>query len=277
MLLLASAFLSPPASANTSIPLNYSAPQLLAPVTVDGRLDEWRGVGRILLVGVARWKPARPGEEYGGSRDSAARFYLAWDNSYLYIAVEAYDNDLTPPESAEKMLDGDSIIVAVDARDDAAQGYAEDDSELGFAYTTAGPMSWRSFPSDRAGPLYSAKVAVVREIKPGALAAGMPPIKLTYEIAVPWLELGEVRHEAGGVFGFNLAVNDVDEGRRHGWLQWTAGTMGLKDPSQFGNVHLAGPLSAPPGPPPEEAPAPSEPSSPQAPAPTTSFDAAPSH
>ena len=273
MLVMASALPSPPCvSANTSIPLNYSAPQMLAPVAIDGKLDEWRGVEPILLAGEARWKPARPGEAYGGPSDSAARFYLAWDKSNLYIAVEAYDNDLSPPESAEKMLDGDCIIVAVDARDDASQGYREDDSEFGFAYTAAGPVTWRWFPSDRAGALYSAKVAVVREVKPGALAAGMPPLKLTYEIAVPWFELADTRHDVGGVSGFNLAINDVDEGRRHGWLQWTPGIMGVKDPSRFGNIHLAGPLSAAPPQPPEETPAPSTPSSPAPASRGVSFD-----
>lgn len=154
------------------------------------------------------------------------------------------------------MLEGDCLVVAVDARNDASQGYREDDSELGFAYAPAGALTWRWFPTDRTGPVYSAKVAVVREAKPRALEAGVPPIKLTYEISIPWFELpdtgatgapaapGALGRQPPDTFGFDLALNDVDAGRRHGWLQWSAGMMGIKDPSRFGNVHLVGP--APP-------------------------------
>jgi len=263
-----------PVRANVAVPLNCRAPEMAAPVTVDGKLDEWTGpfallrarpeqgegagsersridgVGAVLLVGAARWEPARPGETYGGPKDCAARFYLAWDRENLYIAVQMYDNDLVPPVDGARMLEGDCILIAVDARDDASQGYDDDDSEFGFAYTAAGTLAWRSFPSERGGPLDSAKVAVVREVKPGALAAGVPPLKLTYEISIPWSELPGASREPGSAFGFDLAINDVDGGRRHGWLQWSAGLMGIKDPSRFGNIRLVGPVLAPAAKPP---------------------------
>ena len=239
------------AAANVAVALDHPAHETLAPVTVDGKLDEWKGTRPVLLVGAARWEPAREGQTYGGPKDCAARFNLAWDRSNLYIAIEAYDDDLTPPVEGANMLEGDCIVIAIDARDDASQGYDEDDSVLGFAYTTAGALAWRWFPSERAGPLDSAKVAVVREVKPGALELGVPPLKLTYEISIPWSELPGVSREPGAAFGFDLAINDVDRGHRHGWLQWSPGLMGIKDPSKFGNIHLTDPLLAPPAKPAE--------------------------
>jgi hypothetical protein len=250
-----------PVLANGAVPINYLAREMAAPVTVDGKLEEWsrpfalrgagpersrtKGVEPVLLMGAACWEPARAGETYGGLKDSAARFYVARDHDNLYIAVEVYDNDLTPPGAGASLLEGDCVVIAVDARNDAGQGYREDDCEFGFAYAASGALAWRWFPGERAGPLDSAKVAVVREVKPGALAAGVPPLKLTYEMSIPWSELPGASREQGGAFGFDLAVNDVDGGRRHGWLQWSPGLMGIKDPSRFGNIRLAGPALAP--------------------------------
>jgi len=274
---------------NPSVPLNYSGHEMLWPVTVDGKLDEWRDADTVLLAGESRWQGAHPGAAYGGLRDLAGRFRLGWDRNNLYLAVESYDDELEPPPDGEGMLAGDCVVIAVDAHNDASQGYDEDDSELGFAYTRAGPIAWRWFPDGRAGALTAARMAVVREEKPDAAKLGMPPIKVTYEIAIPWSELPAPKRQpaAGGgesttpptwsmgsAFGFDLALNDADaappggdahasagsvgaargsppqqepapgstsSGSRHGWLQWTPGIMGLKDPSRFGNVLLAGP------------------------------------
>jgi hypothetical protein len=239
------------AGANTRVPFNCLAHKMTTPVTVDGRLVEWQGLPPVLLMHRNRWEPASQGETYGGPADAAVRFYAAWDAANLYLAVEAYDNDLIPPTEAGDMLDGDCIVVAIDARNDASQGYRADDAEFGFAYARPSALTWRWFPSDRAGFFRPAKVAIVREMKPAALEAGVPPIKLTYEVAVPWHELPAIAREPGRTFGFDLAYNDADSGRRHGWLRWTPGLMGIKDPSRFGNIHLADPL-----PPPEAAPTP---------------------
>jgi hypothetical protein len=239
------------ASANVSVPLNCAARQVVAPVTIDGKLDEWEEAQPVLLAGESHWRPAQPEAEYGGSSDVAARFYAAWDRNRLYLAIEAYDDDLAPPGDAEDMLQGDCIIVAVDARNNATQGYDEDDSEFGFAYTPAGPYSWRWFPLKRAGRPSPVKVAVVREVKPGAVKAGIPPIKLTYEIAIPWSELHGATPGEGEALGFDIVVNDADGNRRYGWLEWTSGILGIKDPSRFGNIVLT--VTAPPAP---EQPAP---------------------
>jgi len=239
-----------PVCANIEVALTYRAPEMTAPVTVDGKLDEWAAVEPLILTSAAHWEPARSGETYGGPKDCAARVYLAWDRDHLYLAVEAYDDDLAPPTEGAKMLDGDCIVIAVDPRDDGGQGYREDDCEFGFAYSVRGALAWRWFPSERAGPLDAAKVAVVREVKPGALAEGVPPIKLTYEIAIPWSELPGPSGVEGKILGFDLAIADVDGGRRHGWLQWTPGMMGIKDPSRFGSIKLVGPALPPPEKPP---------------------------
>ena len=228
--------------ANVSVPLNYRAPRMIAPVAVDGRLREWREAKPALIVGGSRWHAASAGKTYGGVTDLAARFYVAWDPTNLYIAVETYDDDLLPPGRAETMLHGDCVVIAIDASNDASQGYDDDDSEFGFAYTPSGPLTWRWFPGERAGAFTAAKVAVVREVKSHALEAGIPPIKLTYEIAIPWSELSgkpQGAGEVGDVLGFDLAINDADDGSRRGWLEWSSGIMGVKDPSQFGNVLLA--------------------------------------
>lgn len=240
----AALWVAPPTVANTRVPLNYGARQMTTPVVIDGRLDEWRGLRPILLMREANWEAACDGETYRGAVDAAVRFYVAWDAINLYLAIEAYDDDLSPPPDPAKMMEGDCIVLALDTRDDASQGYRDDDVEFAFAYARSGACVWRGFPSDLVGPFYQAKVAVVREIKPGALETGVPPIKLTYEVAVPWADLPGIVLEPGTTFGFDLLEHDVDAGRRHGWLQWTPGLMGIKDPSRFGNVHLAGPLAS---------------------------------
>lgn len=231
--------------ANVSVPLNYRAPRMIEPVAVDGQLREWREAKPALIVGESRWHAAGAGQTYGGVTDLAARFYVAWDPTNLYMVVQTYDDDLVPPARAEAMLHGDCVVIAIDATNDASQGYDDDDSEFGFAYTPSGPLAWRWFPAEQACAFTAAKVAVAREVKAHALEAGVPPIKLTYEIAIPWSELPgkpQSAGQAGDVLGFDLAINDADNGCRRGWLEWSPGIMGVKDPSRFGNVLLAGAL-----------------------------------
>lgn len=121
-------------------------PKLERAVRVDGDLREWRdfahsdGVWDIERLRHARWYEAgrnrltlHPGET---GLDLEARYYVAWDEKYLYFGAEVRDNvnDVSDPEhAAKRWYFKDSICWFVEApRGAAARSFGEGDNAFCF-------------------------------------------------------------------------------------------------------------------------------------------------
>ncbi len=111
---------------------HFSCKRRTLPVVVDGRLDEW-----------SEWpfevrEPAQlrfQHESWQGPEDSWFRFAVEYDESYLYVAVEAFDDTIVSPNDKtlwdfEPPWEHDAIEVHLDARPDPMRSANRGEDEL---------------------------------------------------------------------------------------------------------------------------------------------------
>ena len=135
-----------PTAANITLPV----PQLVAPVVIDGDLADWRdlawndGAWDLRRVEQASWYDAGRinrltvhGDEPRVEDDLSARYFVAWDDRYLYLGAEVHDNvnDVNDPKHEPKRwYYRDAIAWFMEApRDGRAEKFGEGDH--GFAFT----------------------------------------------------------------------------------------------------------------------------------------------
>ncbi len=207
----------------------YTAPKFERPPVIDGKLDEWKKVPRLML-GPESAKSA----EYGGASDLSADCRWAWDNSTLYFSAVVRDNDIrTLQDTGDlgSLWQYDSIQMSFDAGHNArTAGYDSDDYEYGFGLAGGKGRAYRWHTGNNLvlGDVPTITVAVI---------ADQANHTLTYEVAIPWKELVPFSPETG-ICGMTIAVNDNDDGRHHASLEWTPGITNGKDPSEYGELVL---------------------------------------
>ncbi|MFE4710177.1 alpha/beta hydrolase fold domain-containing protein [Paenibacillus sp. NPDC056722] len=199
-------------------------PKLSKPLKIEGDLSEWNNSARFAVkdVRVNDWK---------GEQDLSATGQLSWDDHNLYLGVEVTDDKHVQPASGDAIWSGDSIQIGI--------GIANSDGtvpseyhELGAARGDNGTLyKWRwiapsGFP---VGDAVDLKYAIKRE-----------GLKTTYELAIPWEELG---HETtlvkdGLKLKFSILVNDNDGEGRKGWVEYNSGIGTSKDIDAFGDLYL---------------------------------------
>ena len=151
-------FFAPPAQGQTLVehPPLY-VPHLADAPTIDGNLDEWKqaahhdGVWDIYRLRHASWYD-------GGARnrltdqapdeptledDLRARYYMAWDEAYLYFGAEVHDNvnDVDDPNPApRRWMFKDSICWFMEApRDEAPERFGRGDNAFCFVADASMP------------------------------------------------------------------------------------------------------------------------------------------
>ncbi|HEU0119840.1 MAG TPA: sugar-binding protein [Bryobacteraceae bacterium] len=130
-------------------------PKLERPVRIDGDLSEWReyafhdGVWDLARLRHAPWyDPAinrltTHGQEPAAGEDLAARYYMAWDERYLYLGADVKDNvnDVSDPKHEPKRwYYKDAICWFIEApRRAAGQKFGEGDNAFCFVIDTTRP------------------------------------------------------------------------------------------------------------------------------------------
>jgi hypothetical protein len=201
------------------------------PVQVDGDLSEWADADWMVLNRAEQFS----GEGWSGVEDLSGRLALAYDAENLYIGVEVTDDVTVWEFTGSDLWQGDSFQISIDpwlARSKGA--YSEDVVEFGFSGREgeSAVQTWRW--------------ACGRTLGPGPLPAqaalAQPAETLRrYELAVPLKELGTWRPSLTLKSGGSWLINDNDGSGREGYLEWTPGIGGTKDPSQYGVFHFAQP------------------------------------
>lgn len=147
--------------------LIFSIPRLEIEPVIDGNLDEWKdaaysdGVWDLNRVSQSSWyDPKRnrltnEGEDVSIEDDLSARYYMAWDNNFLYLGAEAHDNvnDVIDSKHAPKRwYYKDAIAWFIEAPGDSVdETFGEGDHAFAFVIDTSMPdygAWWRHGTSD---------------------------------------------------------------------------------------------------------------------------------
>ncbi len=162
--LLGSAAARRPDREDAAVPAALRIPKLLAAPKIDGDLSDWKeaafhdGVWDIhRLLGASWFDPARNrltdhGGEPAPGEDLAARYYLAWDDRYLYFGAEVVDNesdvsDPAPAPEPKRWYYKDSVSLFIEApRDEIPESFGRGDNAFCFVADPAKPPDgawWR--------------------------------------------------------------------------------------------------------------------------------------
>ena len=186
-------------------------------VKADGDLSEWASVKPVFLkVDVGR--DFSTIEDYRG-----AKFYLGYDESFLYIAGDIKDEAVVNNYRLDNLWNGDAVEVFIDLKPDVnplSHNYTSDCFQFIFAPTSV-----------------DAKPAVVVK-SPGLPAGHVPPNTVLavsktesgwqFEAAISRTDINGVDLKPGTMLGFNIHLGDSDGGDRVSSKLW----RGDKDASR---------------------------------------------
>lgn len=179
----------------------YETHETTPSVIIDGSLDEWDKSDRITLT-VAK------NLDYGAvtdpENDLVSEVYFSWDQNFLYLAAQVYDNDLINYYSDHYLYKGDIIELFLDPEANGLVWAGKKDFQIGLA-----PVSETGKP---------ATFAWFQRIEPSTSQINVAAEKLKIngqeaycvEAAISWDFLG-MKPQAGQTIGASVAVHDLDE------------------------------------------------------------------
>lgn len=237
------------------------APRLDKPAVIDGDLADWKdraftdGVWDIARLARSSWyDPAINrltvhGSEPAAEEDLAARYYIAWDDKYLYLGADVTDNvnDATDPaHEPKRWYYKDAICWFIEApRLMAAKKFGEADNAFCFVIDPSRPdyaAWWRHGSASRTyieEPLPKNATDYVLRMKPGS---GSFVLEARVAMA-PTLGASTNQWRApriGDVYGLEIVHTDPDGGDYGGhFLIYGRGD----DDSTWGWLELTGPIS----------------------------------
>ncbi|MEZ5399412.1 MAG: sugar-binding protein [Bryobacteraceae bacterium] len=232
-------------------------PKLGRAPAIDGDLGDWKdtafsdGVWDIERVRHASWFDSKinrltdHGGEASAAQDLGARYYIAWDDRYLYLGAEVTDNvndTADPAHEAKRWYYKDAICWFVEApRLAPAKKFGEADNAFCFVADAHRPdygAWWRhgspekTYIEEALGPradyalrmtkrgtgdfVLEARVDIV-----ATLGASSPRWRAPREGDVYGLEIVHTDPDGGGYGGHLLIYGRGDDDATWGWMQLT--------------------------------------------------------
>ena len=216
-----------------TVPLDFSvivkAEEELSAEEFDGNIRSWSNAYPTYVN-----FPQNPGSgEDWRKSDIAARVFTKWDQGYLYVLADIYDDIQNQLQHGAAIYNGDSIQIAVDTLNNKNAGaYDSDDYEYGFALTQTGEetYAWHTAYMNEEG------------IKPGGWSRVLRDEEnknTRYFIKIPKADLAPMDFAEGTKIGLNYVINDANlVGTRESWYELTWGIGTRKDPSSYLNWEL---------------------------------------
>lgn len=205
--------------------------------TFDGDISDWSNAYPIYLglpedvTSYENWQLS----------DVAARVLTKWDEKYLYLLVDVFDNSHINGKVSGQIWDGDCVQVSIDPNNDKdSSKYQIEDYEYGFAYTDMqGDVAYSWYANGhKAGDEPSDYSAMLRD----------NTTKLSrYLIRLPQAAVTPLTLKEGSEFGYNIAVNDADFTSRERLIEYVPGTAASKNPSIYPTYVLTAEEDAPQG------------------------------
>jgi hypothetical protein len=174
---------------------------------------------------------------FKGPSDLSARWAAMWDDAKLYLFFRVTDDEFHQPNTGDMIWNGDSVRFIIDPLPDETdagmQPLARDPATLlafDVGLTPEGPQLYRRYRACGLAP------GVVPSAK---LAIGRSKERTSYELAIPWGELGPLRPRVGGWMQMSIASDDSDGHGRKTWINWFGGLGGpAREPRLMGDVHF---------------------------------------
>ncbi|XHR30580.1 MAG: endo-1,4-beta-xylanase [Chthoniobacteraceae bacterium] len=165
-----------------------------------------------------------PVMQWGGDDDLSATGWLAYDDSTLYLQVEARDNIHRQNDIGLEMWKADSLQVGIVLDDSRPDSFIE----LGVAQNEEGKTGGWIFATSKRTALPLGHLN-----GPAWKNATRENGHTLYQLALPWKTLGFHNGAPKNAFRLNFIVNDDDGHGRKQWVQLTPGLGNEKAPSFF--------------------------------------------
>ncbi len=169
--------------------------RVVAPMVIDGDLSDWEGIP----VNEGEFGYAQVNEP---ASDVSGSWQAAWDEQYLYVGVRVTDDVLS--NEAANIWDDDSVEIFVDGDRDGQAGYDGNDHQYTIDLTNR--IAEQGIISGTTGVEH-------------AVVSGSNGYVV--EAAIPWGNLGQSNAPVNQMIGFDLGINDDDDGGgRDDYLLW---------------------------------------------------------
>ena len=216
------------------------APQLTAPLTMDGDLSDWGPMDASCTVdktenvvyGQGTWK---------GKNDASLHTMLRWDKDALYLAAAVTDDKITQVKSGKDLWEGDHIELWLDM--DLEGDYEEavnsdDDFQFGLSPGNFGSLAPEVFlwtPPLEAESVKEVSLAA-KKVEGGYTLEARLPAKLLFATAK---KKADTLFAKGRRFGISIDVSDTDDVRApQKCLLSTSTNRVWGDPTTFGILEL---------------------------------------
>lgn len=223
------------AAVNNPSEVNVRAIRLDNVPVIDGNLDEWRGYTSATQSNFLVYRQ----DEWDETRDLTAEWWLGWDETNLYMAVNVIDDQHVQTQTGRLTYLGDSVDMQIDtdrAGDRQNTLVNFDDFQLAFsAGDFAGlPAEAYRFRGNSEGGMVDATGHNI------SVAAVQHEQGYRLEAAIPWRDL-DVIPEPNMILGLNLNANDNDTPGTAAQevMMSNVSTRTFRNPTTWGEVTLA--------------------------------------
>jgi len=207
------------------------------PPRIDGDLSDWKKTHPIPLLAVNQLVTRKPGYAWTPENLSGVA-YFQWDEQALYLAAEVIDDRESAPHTGDRTPESDSLTVALQP-----VRLGPDSNDRAFAYhlspASPGGGSGRHTlyrPASRSGGLSSGQLA--KDSSVYEISIRRSGTRTTYEVRLPWSELGGAAPRLGAKLGLSLALHDNDGDGPAASMIWGEGLEPAWEPSHFGVLTL---------------------------------------
>ncbi|MBQ2622029.1 MAG: hypothetical protein IJF84_11880 [Thermoguttaceae bacterium] len=205
--------------------------------TIDGDLSDFDQSAPIPLLG--RNQVRTVNKAYKWTPDNCSGVvYLNYDEQFLYVGIEVID-DKHHEKSDAKGVAGDTVRIGIHPLNRLP---GEDGKAFCFDVSPASPGGGSGKhslyrPAEFSGGLKSGQLT--KDSSEYDIAVTQKGNKTTYEIAMPWSDLGGAKGTLGTKLGLSLRLTDADSSDApEAYLLWGEGLTPVWNPQSFGILTL---------------------------------------
>jgi len=168
-----------------------------------------------------------------GAGDFRARFAVGMTDAGFDLAVAVEDAVVSPQQSNTQYWNEDSVQFAIDT---AGLGFPGDQTEFIAVQTSKGPLLVKTMAARIGGALPDRFTRAGQPLQYGSIAVERKNRQTLYKIHIDWTECYPLTFDPARAVRFSVLVNNNDGKGRAGYLEWSGGIGGDKDPAMYGDI-----------------------------------------